>query len=167
LISGEVNGLNKDISMELSDQDSLSITKSSFERGYNCAQAVLLGFASRYGLEEERGLRIASGFGGGMGRLGQVCGAVTGAFMVIGLHTGYADPADQDAKDRTLRMVNAFSAEFIARHDSIHCPTLLGVHLGEADGYQQAKEQNLFGTLCPIFIESAVKILIPLLDQSV
>ncbi len=69
-----------------------------FRDGYNCAQAVLMAFADVTGLEPDTAARLASSFGGGLGRMREVCGAVSGASMVLGLVKGYADPTDADAK---------------------------------------------------------------------
>ena len=69
-----------------------------FLDGFNCAQAVLLAFSDLTGLEQDTAARLASSFGGGLGRMREVCGAVSGASMVLGLLKGYSDPKDADAK---------------------------------------------------------------------
>ena len=69
-----------------------------FLQGYNCSQSVFLAFEDLTGLDQSTGARLSSSFGGGMGRLREVCGAVSGAFMVLGLLHGYDDPEDADAE---------------------------------------------------------------------
>ena len=76
-----------------------------FRDGYNCAQAVLMAFADVTGLEPDTAARLASSFGGGLGRMREVCGAVSGASMVLGLVKGYADPTDADAKKAHYHLV--------------------------------------------------------------
>ncbi len=75
-----------------------AIAKENFEKGYSCAQAVLLAFSDVTGLDEKTSLLLSSSFGGGMGRLREVCGALTGIFMAAGLIYGYTDPVENDAK---------------------------------------------------------------------
>lgn len=100
--------------------------KSLFLEGYNCSQAVLLAFCDELGLDRDTALRLASSFGGGMGRLREVCGAVSGMFMVIGLLYGYADPSDRQAKTEHYARVQALAARFRGKYGSIVCRDLLG-----------------------------------------
>lgn len=69
-----------------------------FEQGYNCSQSVLMAYADLYGIDQETATKFASSFGGGMGRLREVCGAVSGMFMVLGLHYPATDVTDKKAK---------------------------------------------------------------------
>lgn len=97
-----------------------------FRDGYNCAQAVLLAFADVTGLEDDVAARLASSFGGGLGRLREVCGAVSGAAMVLGLARGCSDPADMQAKSRHYHLVQALARDFREQNGSIICRELLG-----------------------------------------
>ena len=99
--------------------------KALFQQGYNCAQAVLLAFEDVTGLPVETAAKLASGFGGGIGRLREVCGTVSGAVMVLSLAHGYDDPADAEAKAAHYRTVQAFAARFKAENGSIICRELL------------------------------------------
>ena len=72
--------------------------KALFERGYNCSQSVVLAFCEPLGLDMETMARLASSFGGGMGRLREVCGAVSGMLMIVGLAKGYSSPDDREGK---------------------------------------------------------------------
>ena len=96
-----------------------------FLEGYNCSQSVFLAFHDLTGLGPSESARIASSFGGGMGRLREVCGAVSGAFMVLGLLRGYDDPKDAEAKAAHYAMLQDFADEFREKHGSIICRDLL------------------------------------------
>jgi C_GCAxxG_C_C family probable redox protein len=98
--------------------DRLKIAMSRFADGFNCSQAVFAAFADDFGLDGETALKIASGFGGGMGRMAETCGAVTGAMMVLGLKFGSASP-DQKAKELVYAKVKAFADCFKARNGSL------------------------------------------------
>ena len=99
--------------------------KELFLEGYNCSQSVFLAFADLTGLDLPTGARLASSFGGGMGRLREVCGAVSGAFMVLGMLRGYDDPKDTEAKAAHYAMLQDFAEEFREKHGSIICRDLL------------------------------------------
>jgi C_GCAxxG_C_C family probable redox protein len=128
-------------------------------RGCNCAQAVLCAFARELGLEEQAALRIATGFGGGMGRTGGTCGAVTGAYMVLGLARGMRDPQDKSRKDATYTLVREFADRFRQKQGTVECRELLGVDVGTPEGLKQAHEQDLFSTRCNELIRDAVTVL--------
>ncbi|HUV03001.1 MAG TPA: C-GCAxxG-C-C family protein [Desulfobacteria bacterium] len=136
---------------------------SCFNDGFSCSQAVLATYAELFGLDRDRALKVASAFGGGMGHLGETCGAVTGAFMVIGLKCGQTDADDKETKKKTYRLVKAFAEKFKARNGSISCTELLGCDLSTPEGMKRAKEQNLFTTLCPTFVRDATELLEELL----
>ena len=95
------------------------------DKGCNCAQSVFGVFASELGLSETEALRIASSFGGGMGQMGSVCGALTGAFMVLGMKYGYIVPEDQCEKDAHNQRIQAFAAKFREAFGSMLCSELL------------------------------------------
>ena len=99
--------------------------KELFQSGYNCAQSVLCAFTDVTGLGFQESARIASSFGGGMGRLREVCGAVSGALIVLGEACGYSDPSDQKAKEEHYHRVQAFAARFREINGSILCRDLL------------------------------------------
>lgn len=128
-------------------------------KGCNCAQAVLGVFAGDLGLGEEDALRIATAFGGGMGRTGGVCGAVSGACMVLGLRSDMRRPEDTAAKDSAYLRMQEFSRRFHERHGDTSCTGLLGVDLRTGEGLQAARERQLFSTRCNDLIRSAVEIL--------
>lgn len=100
--------------------------KALFENGYNCAQALLLAFAPDAGLDEKTAAALASSFGGGMGRLREVCGALTASFMVLGLVYGGYPPNDRQAKAEHYRRVQELAAAFREANGSLLCRELLG-----------------------------------------
>lgn len=132
---------------------------SKFEKGYNCAQAVLSTYGVELGIDLETALKVGCGFGGGMARLAQTCGAVTGAFMVLGLRFASADSEDSDAKEKTHDAVRRFAEKFGAANGSIVCRELLGCDIGTEEGREHAIENHLFDTRCPGFVRCATEIL--------
>ncbi len=140
---------------------------AEFSLGYSCAQSVLRAFSAELGLDPATAARVAGAFGGGMGRSGRTCGAVTGALMVLGLRFASPDAADKAAKERTYALARRFIETFAARHGSTDCPGLLACDIGTADGMQQARERDLFHTLCPEYVRDAGRILDEILAESV
>ncbi len=100
-----------------------------FKEGYNCSQSVFLAYAKDYGIENEVALRMSASFGGGMGRMREVCGAASGMFMVAGLISGSADPKDLEAKKKNYEMVQRMAELFREKNErhSIVCRELLGL----------------------------------------
>lgn len=96
-----------------------------FLSGYNCAQAVLCAFCDVTGQDEATSLRFASSFGGGMGKLREVCGALSGAFAVVGLLWGNYDVNDNNAKSAHYAIVRGIAEEFIKIHGTINCAELV------------------------------------------
>ena len=133
------------------------------EQHFNCSQSVLSAFAQELGLERDLALKVATGFGGGMGRLAETCGVVTGAYMVIGLKYGMTDPADQASKEKTYAIVQAFAQKFKDRFGALDCRDLLGVDLSTPGGLALATDQQLFSVRCSLLIRGAAEILDELL----
>ena len=96
-----------------------------FVEGYNCAQAVLVAFSDLTGLEEKAASRMISGFGGGFGRLREVCGAVSGMVAVVSILYGYDDPTDDEQKKAMYQLVQALAGQFRERCGSIICREIL------------------------------------------
>jgi C_GCAxxG_C_C family probable redox protein len=101
-----------------------------FEQGYNCSQAIFGAFADETGLDLDTALKISSSFGGGMGRMREVCGAVSGMLMVAGAKYGYADPQQKAAKDEHYRLIQCLAKQFEERNGTIICRELLGREAG-------------------------------------
>lgn len=128
-------------------------------QGYSCSQSVVLAFTGELGVAPDVLLRIASAFGGGMGRTGNICGAVTGAMMVIGLQSGFSSPDDKVTKEKVYELVAEFHKKFQEKYGAVDCPALLGYDLANLDERQKAKDAGLFQNRCPLFVQDAVKIL--------
>ena len=97
-----------------------------FKEGYNCSQAVIGVFCDELNLDRETAFKIASSFGGGMGRMREVCGAVSGMFMVAGLKLGYTSPTDNDAKKEHYALIQKMAKKFKEENGAIVCRELLG-----------------------------------------
>jgi C_GCAxxG_C_C family probable redox protein len=98
-----------------------------FKQGYNCAQSVLLAYADVFDLEPELAKRVAGSFGGGMGRLREVCGAVSGMFMVLGLHYSAVNPDERSVKKANYAAVQRTAKLFKEQFGTIICRDLLGI----------------------------------------
>lgn len=143
-------------------QADLAVTR--FKEGFSCSQALLSAFAPQFGLDQETALKISGAFGGGMGRMGETCGAVTGALMVIGLRFGQTNVEDEDAKEKSYELAREFADRFRARNNACtKCRELLGCEIGTPEGMQTAKEKELFTMLCPKFVRDAAEIVEQLL----
>lgn len=101
-----------------------------FREGYNCSQAVFAAFCEDLNIDLETALKLSSSFGGGMGRLREVCGAVSGMFMVAGLKYGYSNPKDHTAKKDHYQLIQQLAEQFKAENRSIVCRELLGLNTG-------------------------------------
>jgi C_GCAxxG_C_C family probable redox protein len=149
----------KDIAVDAeSNARRIDLARTRFSEGFSCSQSVLAAFAPELGLAADAALHVSAAFGGGMGRTGGTCGAVTGALMVLGLKYG-ASVADPAAKERTYALTRDFIARFEARHKASACADLLGVNIGTPEGQTAAREANLFATTCPALVASAAAIL--------
>ncbi len=101
------------------------LANTLFQQGYNCAQAVFCAFAEELSLDREMAAKLASSFGGGMGRLREVCGAVSGMFLSAGLLCGYSDPKAMDQKKEHYQRIQSLAAAFRQKNGSIVCRELL------------------------------------------
>ncbi len=101
--------------------------KALFLEGYNCAQAVFGAFAEELGFDFSTAMKLSSGFGGGMGRLREVCGAVSGMFMVFDMKYGYISPTDKDGKMTLYSHIQELARRFENENGSIICKELLGL----------------------------------------
>ena len=101
--------------------------KALFKEGFNCSQAVCAACADLYGLDEQTALRVAASFGGGIGRMRQICGAACGMFILAGLENGSATPGDAEGKKQNYVLVQDLAAKFKAENGSLICAELLGI----------------------------------------
>jgi C_GCAxxG_C_C family probable redox protein len=137
---------------------------SCFQEGFSCAQAVFSAYGPQYGLDRELALKVAGAFGGGMGHMGHVCGAVTGAFMVIGLKYGKTRPEDNETRDKAYSLVQEFAERFQGHNGSIVCRELLGCDISTPAALEMAREKGVFETLCPRLVQDAAEIIEEILE---
>ena len=131
---------------------------AAFLRGYNCAQAVALAYKKELGLDEEQVLRLSCGFGGGLSRLREVCGAVSAILMAAGLVYGYTAPGDDGAKAAHYARVQALAEAFRREHGSILCRELLG-RVGPESPVPEARTAAYYaGRPCAALVGSAAEI---------
>ena len=127
-----------------------------FGKGFYCSQAMLSAFCVDLGLDEKNALKISCGFGSGMGRTCQTCGAVTGAYLVIGLKYGSVSPDDRDSVERTFSLIQEFDERFKEKHGSVNCRDLLGVDIRYGD---QTAAGEKVRVICPQLVKDAAEIL--------
>jgi len=129
-----------------------------FASGFNCSQAVLTAFAPDFGLDEKLALMLGTQFGSGA-RNGEMCGAVSGALMVLGLKYGHFEVDNNEQKSRAYSIAVEYTKRFKELNGSIVCRDLLGYDLTKPDDVVCIREKNLFGSICPAMIKSAVEVL--------
>mgnify|MGYP001046508221 CR=1 FL=1 len=132
---------------------------SYYSKGYNCAQSVVVSFTDILKIDEEVALKMSSGFGGGMGRMQETCGAATGAFMVIGYLLGKYKESDEGAKENTNELIQEFAKKFTERFGSINCLGLIEYDLNTEKGRQQANRQGVFRKKCTNYVKESVELL--------
>lgn len=130
----------------------------NFRCGYNCAQSVFLTYAKDFGLDNETALRLTSSFGGGMGRMREVCGAVSAMFMLAGLKYGYADNNNDELKAKHYKFIQNMASEFKKRNGTIICRELLGVDADDNPIPSKRTEQYYSDRPCENFIKDACEI---------
>ena len=134
--------------------------KNYFLQGYNCTQAVSLAFADELPVDSETLLKIASSFGGGMGRLREVCGAVSGMFIVMGLISGYATPETGLVKTEHYRNIQELAHRFEQKNGNIVCRELLGLKQNRQDATPEPRTREYYEKRpCPDLVASAAAIL--------
>lgn len=129
-----------------------------FCSGCACSQAVLSVYGPPLGLDKACAMRIATGFSGGM-RLGETCGAVTGAFMVLGLRHALPSGDRPESRAPVYTRVADFADRFKKRNGSLLCRELLGCDISTPEGMKQAQRRNLFKTTCVKMVRDASEIL--------
>lgn len=132
--------------------------EQEFEKGFNCSQSVLSVYCEQLGLDRNTAFLLSSAFGGGINKMGEICGAVSGAIMLIGLKYGRVMADDQDAIERTEKQTNNFFDEFKKRNKFLKCKELLGYDFGIESENEFIKNNDLTRQLCPKFVKDAVEI---------
>lgn len=127
---------------------------------------MLASFAGDYGMDRDTALKVAGAFGGGFGRLGHTCGAITGGMMAIGLRYGKTMPEDDPAREKTYTLAREFIEKFKERHETTLCRELIGCDISTPESIQSAKDRQLFTALCPKYVRTAVELLEELLQET-
>jgi C_GCAxxG_C_C family probable redox protein len=132
---------------------------TSFRSGLNCAQAVLSAYSERLNFDREFAIHVARGFGGGMGRLQETCGAVTGAYMVLGILSEQIPDEESVKKEETYAMIQEFEEKFVKIHGTTNCRKLTGHDLRTTEGRKKAKEDGVFERICEKCVAGSIEIL--------
>ena len=134
--------------------------KELFKEGYNCAQSVFGAFCEETDIDLHTALKLSSSFGGGMGRLREVCGAVSGMFMVAGVLYGYDNPTDQTIKADHYARIQKLANEFSEQNKSIICRELLGLQGKDTSPIPQERTNEYFAKRpCMDLVGDAAKII--------
>ena len=136
-----------------------------FRKGFNCSQAILGSYCRQFGLDVNQAYKLATGFGGGM-RMGETCGAVTGAFMVLGLKFGNITAQDQDSKTKTYDKIVEYTNRFKDCNGSVSCKELLACDITTPQGLAKARNDGLFDSVCPRMVRSAAELLEEMLAET-
>jgi C_GCAxxG_C_C family probable redox protein len=135
-----------------------------FDNGLNCSQAILTAFGEPFGVDPESAKKVGRPWGGGLGRMGQICGAVTGAIALL----GYAQSSARDeaeARNDICASIQELVRRFEVGNGTLVCRELLGADFSTEEGQRKIKEEMLVKRLCPKFVEDASAILAELLKD--
>jgi len=135
------------------------IASEYMKKGYNCAQSIIKAYANDVGIKAEEAVRMASALGGGVGRNGHICGAVSGAALIIGMKFGTTDPADFRAKEKAYNKTNEFLETFSTENKSVLCKELIPYDIKNPEELKKAREAGVFAKQCPMYVLSAGRIL--------
>jgi len=142
-------------------QEAVNKALAYFDEGYACSQSILLTFASRFELSETTAKKIASTFGGGMGRLRQTCGTLTGGFMVLGLAFGNDRPADMETKLEVYRKVWELYHQVEGIHGTGNCRELLKKYAT----HKQVEERKHHQIICRRVVGDVAGLLFDMLEK--
>lgn len=132
----------------------------NFKSGYNCCQSIAVAYADVLGLSPEMAARLSSGFGGGMGRLREVCGAVSGMVFVASAVKGYSDPRDNAQKKELYALIQKLAGEFERENGSIVCRELLGLSVKKENSTPSERTESYYKKRpCPELVRMAAEIL--------
>ena len=132
---------------------------SCFKDGFSCAQAMVSTYGAEFGLDRETALKVSGAFGGGMGRMGETCGVVTGAVMIIVLKYVQTRIEDEETKEKAYGLVKEFVEEFKSRNGSIICRELLDCDISTPEGLKFSEENQVSATLCPKLVQDGAELL--------
>lgn len=141
------------------------IAREHFTSGYNCAQSVFLTYAEKYGFDKDTALKLSSSFGGGMGRMREVCGAVSAMFMIAGLENGYTENNNDEIKAEHYTRIQTLANEFKKKNGTIICRELLGADADDnpipskrtSQYYEERPCEELIADACKIIDKFIIK----------
>ncbi len=137
-----------------------------FLEGYNCAQSVVGAFSEEMGLDFETAMKLSSSFGGGMGRLREVCGAVSGALMIVGIKYGYSSPTDEKAKANHYKLVQDIMYKFKELNGSYLCRELIGAEGTLMSHIPTERTEDFYKRRpCTLLVERATEIIEEILNN--
>jgi len=139
-------------------QSKAEISVEIFNNGLNCAQSVLCSHCEEFGLSHDMAKRVSCGFGGGMGHIGEICGAVSGALMLIGLKNGEIIESNNELKEKTYNMVKEFTDKFKKEYGTINCTELINYDLSKEEDLLKARSSGVFRKLCPMLVKRSVEL---------
>lgn len=146
--------------MEINIEERVERAVSFFKEGYNCSQSVVLAYADLFGLDFRPAAIWSAPLGGGLGRLREVCGAVSGMMLIAGLKYPYADPADRSAKTKLYTVEQELAARFSDRNGSIVCRDLLGLGCKKDDPVPEARTESYYRKRpCAEYVAQAARII--------
>ncbi len=149
------------------EKDYAKIAGDNFRKGYNCAQSVCLAFAEETGLCKDTILKLSSSFGGGMGRMREVCGAVSSMFIIAGILKGYTEPGNDEIKGAHYKLIQALAKEFRAKHNTIICRELLGLTEEKISPIPSKRTEEYYAKRpCEMFVRTAADIISKKILQS-
>lgn len=135
------------------------IAKESFVNGFNCAQSIVAAFAPAIGISRELSLKLATGLGAGVNFNGNTCGAVLGAYIILGLHFGVDTPGNDEGKNQFRELADRFTYQFLKSYDAINCKELLKADVSNPDELKMLREEKVFQDFCPKVVKKAASIL--------
>lgn len=139
----------------------------TFEAGYTCAQSVFVTYADLFGIDRETALKLTSAMGGGIGRMREVCGAVSGMALLAGLKEGNTDPANEEGKEKIYLLTRQLAEKFKQRHGTIICRELLGIDGMEKSARPSERTESYYNSRpCSGLVKTAAEIIEEMLLRS-
>ncbi|MCA1745872.1 MAG: C-GCAxxG-C-C family protein, partial [Bacteroidales bacterium] len=149
-----ISNMKKDLDDKVMQDKAVSL----MDAGFNCSQSVLSAYSEVLGFDNELALSVSCGFGAGMGRLQGTCGAVTGAYMVLGIYCSQKYPDNGARKAQSYLMIQTYNKQFIEKHKTTDCRMLLNCDLTTEQGQQFFQDNQLMDSVCKHCIRDSVQL---------
>ena len=130
---------------------------SLFKSGFNCSQSVLSSYSNYLGVDNDIALSVSCGFGAGMGRLQGTCGVVTAAYMIFGVYCSNRFDNNEDRKQKSYLMIQAFNTSFVEKHKTTDCGLLLNCDLNTKEGKEKFQSDNLIEKVCQNCLKDSIR----------